>query len=66
MSDGCRLTDIPAVFKFVSVDIPYVSSGSPLGSEGDTLRTCDRHQQGFRPQVSLGDQCGTRAISNMR
>ena len=47
MSDGCRLTDIPAVLKSVSVDTPYVSSGSLLGLEGGTLRACDRNQTGF-------------------
>ena len=47
VSDGCRLTDIPSVLKSVSVNTSYVSSDSPLGLEGGTLRACDRHQTGF-------------------
>jgi len=31
VSNGCRLTEIPAVLKPVSVDKPYVSSGQPTG-----------------------------------
>lgn len=47
MNHGCLLTDISTVLESVSVDTPYVSSGSPLGSEGGTPWACERHPTGW-------------------